>query len=210
MSKGIAVFSLDHRFHVKAANGNNAHLHCRRRRRVIGLVICEQIAQRVPHRLEDERRRFVLGPIEVLPCELTNPGRDAFVQPSFLKPPGIQPARVLTGHAARTGQQPQVSSEVASALPQCCRMKVQLGRFHQRTEIDVHRATKTVPTRNTLFFVAFDIGERIADVLKIEMDAALFQPRSYTTPLAEKVAVRALSRLKAVWATECLLWPLAP
>jgi hypothetical protein len=88
-------------------------------------------------------------------------------------------------------------------------MKIQPRLFRQRTEIDVHRPTKTIPARKTLFLFARDIGERIADVLKIETDTASFQPRSFATPLTEKVAVRALTRLMAVRATESLLWSLA-
>ena len=85
---------------------DNAHFQCRRRRRIEGFEVCEQITQRVPHRLEYEGGCVVLGPIEVLTCELAHACRQAFVPPSLLEPPRIKPARIHAGHAARTGQQP--------------------------------------------------------------------------------------------------------
>lgn len=43
----------------------------------------------------------MLRPVEVLTRKLAHPRRETFVQPSLLAPPGIEPARIHAGHAAR-------------------------------------------------------------------------------------------------------------
>ena len=70
-------------------------------------------------------------------------------------------------------------------------MEIQLRYLRQRTEFGYLLCHgKSIPTRKTLIFIALDIEERIADVLKVEMDTALFQPCSSATPLTEKMTVR--------------------
>src|SRR6516225_370187 len=88
-------------------------------------------------------------------------------------------------------------------------MEIQVRLFHQRAEIDVHRPTETIPARKTILLFAVDISERIADVLKIETDTASCQPCSLAAPFTEKMAVRALTRLMAVWAAKSFFWCLA-
>jgi hypothetical protein len=54
-----------------------------------------------------------------------------------------------------------------------------------------------VPTRKALR-VTLDVPEGIADVLKVEVHALLFEARPLAVPVAEKVAMRALTRLMTV------------
>jgi hypothetical protein len=148
------------------------------------------------------------------------PRRSPDLQIGLPVPSGVRPAIVSQTTKNRAGRYScwtcrsdwsasLVSPEIASSLPQCCRMEVQARLFHQLTEIDVRRPTKTIPARKTVLFLALDIGERIADVLKIETDTASFQLSSFATPPTEKVAVRALTRLMAVRAAESFFWCLA-
>jgi hypothetical protein len=55
-------------------------------------------------------------------------------------------------------------------------MEVQSMMLHQRTKIDVNRASETVPARKTLFLLTLDVPERIADVMQVELDTAFQQP----------------------------------
>src|ERR1700688_113137 len=102
MSKGFAVFCLDHRFHIEVANRHDTQFKRRSRRRIKGLEVREQIAQRISHRLEDEGCRVMLSSVEILPRKLTNACCDSFIQPSLLQPPGIKAKRIRARHAART------------------------------------------------------------------------------------------------------------
>jgi len=88
-------------------------------------------------------------------------------------------------------------------------MEKQSGLFPQRTEIYVNRASETIPARKTRVVLPLDIRERIADVLNVKVDAASLQPLSLSTPLSEKVAMRALTCLMAIGAAERLVRYLA-
>ena len=111
----------------------------------------------------------------ILARELTNSCGEPFVQPSLFYPPGIETERVGAGHPARTGQQAQITSEVTSRLPECRPMEIQSGPIRQRTKIDIHRTSETVPACKSLFLFALDVRQRIADILKIESDSSFPQ-----------------------------------
>ncbi len=64
---------------------------------------------------------------------------------------------------------------------------------------------ESVPTRKSLFLLAFDVPEGIADVLKIKVHSTLLQACPLTAPVPEKVTVRALTRLVTVRAGELFL-----
>jgi hypothetical protein len=72
----------------------------------------------------------------------------------------------------------------------------------QRAKIDVYRSPKSIPTRKSLFLLALEIPEGIADVLKIEFHAAFQQVRPLAAPVTEEVAMRALTCFVAVRAGE--------
>ena len=79
-------------------------------------------------------------------------------------------------------------------------MKKQAALADQLAQIDVHCPSEAVPTRQAFFFVALDVPQRIADVLKIEFDSAFQQPGPLAAPVAEQmaaglVAVRPTQRL---------------
>jgi len=84
-------------------------------------------------------------------------------------------------------------------------MEVQPLLTDQRAKIDVHRPAESVPTRESLFLLALEIPERIADVLKIEFHTAFQQMRPLAAPVPEKVAVRALARFVTVRAGELFM-----
>src|SRR6266404_436088 len=165
MRKGVAVLGDDHRFHVEIVNGNNADFRRRRGRRIEGLEVCKQIAQRISHGLKNERRGIVLRPVKILARKLTQSGSEPFVQTSFFQPPGVEPEGTSAGHAARTRQQAKVLSEIASVLPERGRMEMPPGVTRQCSKIDVNRPPDTIPTYETVVAVAFNVRERIADVL---------------------------------------------
>jgi hypothetical protein len=75
----------------------------------------------------------------------------------------------------------------------------------QRAKIDIYRSAESVPTRESLFLLALDIPEGIADVLKIEFHTALLQARALAAPIPEEVAVRTLTRFVTVRAGERFL-----
>jgi integrase len=75
--------------------------------------------------------------------------------------------------------------------------------LHERSEIDVNRTSKTVPTRKSFWLRAFDIPKRVADVVQIKIDAAFLQARPDTTPVSQEMVVRALTGLMAVRPAEC-------
>jgi hypothetical protein len=77
-------------------------------------------------------------------------------------------------------------------------MEIQFLLTDQLTKIDVHGSAEAIPTRKSLVPLALDVPERIADILKIEFDAVLFQASSHSAPLAEKMAVRPPSRFVTV------------
>src|SRR5713226_6006406 len=157
MRKGFAVFCLDHRFHIEVVNRYNPQFKRGRRRRIKGLEVCEQIAQRIAHRLEDEGCRVVLRAVEVLTCKLADACADSFVEPSLLEPPGIEAGRIHARHAARTGQQAQISSEITSSLPERRRMEKQIVLAYQLAKIDVDCPSEAVPARESFFLVALDV-----------------------------------------------------
>ena len=67
-----------------------------------------------------------VGRQKILACELADARRDSLVAPSLLEPPRIEAARIHAGHPAGTCQQAQMSSEIASALPERRRMEIQV------------------------------------------------------------------------------------
>jgi hypothetical protein len=75
----------------------------------------------------------------------------------------------------------------------------------QRAKIDVHGSAESVPTCESLFLLALEIPEGIADVLKIEVHSTLLKASALATPVAEEVTVRALARFVAVRAGERFL-----
>src|ERR1700720_3778889 len=81
-------------------------------------------------------------------------------------------------------------------------MEIQPLHTGQRTEIDIYRSAKPVPTCQSLFLLALDVPEGIAYVLEIESHAALKQARPLAGPISEEMPVRALTRLVAVRTTE--------
>jgi hypothetical protein len=109
------------------------------------------------------------------------------------------------GHAARAGQQSKLPVEVASALPERSRVKIPAGLTYQRTEIDVDRASNSVPTNKAFVAIALDVREIIADVLQIESDASFEQIWPDAAPVSQEMAVRTLTRLMTVWAAKRFL-----
>ncbi len=140
----------------------------------------------------------MLCSVEILTCELAHSCNDTFIQPSLLDPPRIEAACIRAGHPAGTGQKAQICSEIAAALPECRRMEIQSLLTGQRAKIDVDRSPESVPTRKSLFLLALEIPEGIADILKIEFHSALLQARTLAAPIPEEVAVRTLTRLVTV------------
>src|SRR5262249_52149690 len=106
---------------------------------------------------KDKRRRVVLRPVKILARELTRAHGKAFIRPSLFQPPGIEAERIFAGHAARTGQQAKICTQVASCLPKRSRMEIQSGLLLQRAKIDVDRASDAVPARQSLFLLALDV-----------------------------------------------------
>jgi hypothetical protein len=84
-------------------------------------------------------------------------------------------------------------------------MKIQSLLTDQLTQVDVDRSPKAIPTRKSLRLHALDVGERVADVLKIEFHPTLFQASSLTPPFSEEMAVGTLTRFVAIRAGNRLL-----
>ena len=84
-------------------------------------------------------------------------------------------------------------------------MKIQSLLTDQLAKIDVYRSPESVPARESLFLLALEIPERIADVLKIEFHAALLKACPLASPVPEEVAVWALTRFVTVRAGERFL-----
>jgi hypothetical protein len=147
----------------------------------------------------------VLCPVKILASELTQPDGEPFIKPSLFQPPGIEPERMRAGHAARAGQQSKLPIEVTSALPERSRVKIPSGLTYQRTEIDVDRASESVPTDKALVAIALDVREIIADVLQIEPDASFEQIWPDTAPVSQEMAVRTLTCLMTVRAAKRFL-----
>ena len=82
-------------------------------------------------------------------------------------------------------------------------MEKQIALADQFAESDVDGPSEAVPAREAFLLLALDVPKRIAQVLEIEPDTSLLQPRSFAVPLSEQMAVRALAGLMAVWPTEC-------
>src|SRR5262249_5345742 len=109
------------------------------------------------------------------------------------------------GHAARTGQQAQIGSEVVSDLPERGRMEIQPGLRHQLTEVDVNRTSETVPDRKSLLLHALDVPESVRDVLEIKSNTTLEQVWPFSTPVSQKMAVWPLTRLMTIRSAQCFL-----
>ena len=106
-----------------------------------------------------------------------------------------------------TGEQTQICPETAATLPERRRVKIQSLPTFQRAKINVHRSPKPVPNCQSLFLLALDIPERIADILKIEVHPTLLKACPFAVPFPEEVAVRALTCFVAVRAGERFVMP---
>src|ERR1700730_3804748 len=84
-------------------------------------------------------------------------------------------------------------------------MEIQPLLADQRAKIDVYRSPKSVPTGKSLFLLALEVPERIADVLKIESHGTLQQVRPLAAPISEEMSMRALTYLVAVRTAERFL-----
>jgi hypothetical protein len=81
-------------------------------------------------------------------------------------------------------------------------MEVQALPMEQRTEIDIHAPSKTVPTRQVFLLFALDVPKTIADVLQIESDTPFLKPRPRTSPISKDMAPWALPSLMAIRTAE--------
>jgi hypothetical protein len=52
-------------------------------------------------------------------------------------------------------------------------MEIQIVLANQLAKIQVYRSSETIPTGESLSRLTLDVPKRIADVLKVESDAAL-------------------------------------
>jgi hypothetical protein len=84
-------------------------------------------------------------------------------------------------------------------------MKIQSLPTGQRAKINVHRSAEPVPTCKSLFLLALEIREGIADVLKIEIYSMLLKACALATPVPEEMAVRALTCFVAIRAGQRFL-----
>jgi hypothetical protein len=64
------------------------------------------------------------------------------------------------------GEQTEICTEISAGLPKHRRMEKQSVQTGQRTKIGVNRSPKPVPPRESLLLLAFNVPERIADVLR--------------------------------------------
>ena len=103
---------------------------------------------------------------------------------------------------AGTSQQTKISAQIAAALPECGRMEIQSVLTDQRTQVDVHRSTETIPTREPLFLLTLNVPERVADVLEVEPHTAFEQAGPLATPSSKEMTLGALACLVAVRATK--------
>src|ERR1700685_1670120 len=101
----------------------------------------------------------MIGSVEILACKLTNACSHTFIQPSLLNPPGIKATCIRARHPAGTSQQTKISAQIAAALPERCRMEIQTVFTDQRTQVDVHRSTETIPTREPFFLLTPNVPE---------------------------------------------------
>ena len=67
----------------------------------------------------------MLRSIKILTRELSHARDDSFIQPSLLDPPGIKAADVRARHPTRAGQKPKILPEIAAALRERRRVKIQ-------------------------------------------------------------------------------------
>jgi hypothetical protein len=75
-------------------------------------------------------------------------------------------------------------------LPERGRMEVQPVLMSKSPKINVDRTATAIEARKPRVLLAFDIPKLIAYVLDIEDDALLFEPRSFSAPIAGQVTVR--------------------
>src|SRR5262249_22851526 len=134
--------------------------------------------------------------------ELADARHDAFIEPALLQPPGIKPERVLAGHAARSGDQPQIISQVASTLPDRGGMEIEPRLFGQGAEIDVDRGPDAVETCRALFLLALDVPQSVGDELKIETNSPFQQTRAFSTPVSQQVPICSLDFFVSVGSAE--------
>ena len=144
----------------------------------------------------------MLGSVEILARELAHACGDPFVQPSFFQPPGIEATCIRARHAAGAGQEPEICSEIAAALPECCRMEIQTLLTDQRTEIDVYGSAESVPTRESFLLLTLNVPERVANVLEVEPHTMFEQAGPLAIPVTQEMPVRALACLMTVRAAK--------
>src|SRR5258707_15700707 len=112
---------------------------------------------------------------------------------------------IRAGHPTWTGEETQICSEIAAALPEPSRMEIPPLLTDERAKIDVHCPSESVPARESLFLHALEIPEGIADVLKMETHTAILQADPLAAPVSEEVAVRTLTRFVTVMGGERFL-----
>jgi hypothetical protein len=81
-------------------------------------------------------------------------------------------------------------------------MEIQTVFTDQRTQVDVHRSTETIPTREPFFLLTLNVPKRVADVLEVEPHTAFEQAGPLATPSSKEMTVGALACLVAVRATK--------
>src|SRR5262249_45936801 len=106
-------------------------------------------------------------------------------RPPLLDPPRIKAGVGLAGHAAGTGQQSEIGTQVSSNLSESRRVKVPTGVIVQLPEIDVDRRANAVPAEQLAALLADDVPKRVADVVKVDPNAAFEPPRSCTAPVSK-------------------------
>jgi hypothetical protein len=52
-------------------------------------------------------------------------------------------------------------------------MEIPPRQIEKRTEVNVNRASETVPTGESFFLLTFEIPERVADILEVESHTTL-------------------------------------
>ena len=80
----------------------------------------------------------MLGTVKILPGKLAHASGEAFIEPAFFDPPGVEAASILAGHAARARQCAEISAKIASSLPKCGRMEIEAVVARESAEVNVH------------------------------------------------------------------------
>src|ERR1700710_2910674 len=77
-------------------------------------------------------------------------------------------------------------------------MEVQPVLMNQRTKVNIDGAANSIKRSEPFPLHALNIPQKIANVLKVEVDALLFQTAPLASPISEEMTMRALSDLLAV------------